>query len=153
EHIGRAEQDSYAARSQDRYARAKADGFFAGEIQAVHNGKELVSEDEHPRADTNIQKLGKLKPAFKDGGTVTAGNSSGINDGAAALLIAAREKAESLGLRALGRVVGAPRGRPPARARAPPWPLRHRHDVHRGRPGPRDALRTGVLSGAILTPV
>jgi 3-oxoadipyl-CoA thiolase len=107
EHVGRAEQDTYAARSQDRYARAKADGFFAGEIQPVHNGKELVSDDEHPRGDSSIEKLGKLKPAFKEGGTVTAGNSSGINDGAAALLIAAREKAESLGLRALGRVVAS----------------------------------------------
>jgi len=107
EHVGRAEQDGYAARSQDRYARARADGFFAGEIQAVHNGTELVSEDEHPRAGTTIEKLGKLKPAFKDGGTVTAGNSSGINDGAAALIVAAREKAESLGLRALGRVVAS----------------------------------------------
>ena len=107
EHVGRAEQDSYAARSQDRYARAKADGFFTGEIQAVHNGMELVSEDEHPRAGSTIDKLGQLKPAFKDDGTVTAGNSSGINDGAAALLIAAREKAESLGLRALGRVVAS----------------------------------------------
>ena len=48
ENVGRAEQDSYAARSQDRYARAKADGFFAGEIQGVHNGKEFVGEDEHP---------------------------------------------------------------------------------------------------------
>jgi len=107
EHVGRAEQDSYAAGSQDRYARARADGFFAGEIQAVHNGTELVSEDEHPRAGTTIEKLGKLKPAFKDGGTVTAGNSSGINDGAAALIVAAREKAESLGLRTLGRIVAS----------------------------------------------
>ncbi|HEV8535892.1 MAG TPA: acetyl-CoA C-acyltransferase [Candidatus Limnocylindria bacterium] len=107
EHVGRAEQDGYAARSQDRYARAKADGFFAGEIQPVHNGKELIAEDEHPRGDSTIEKLGKLKPAFKEGGTVTAGNSSGINDGAAALLIAAREKAEALGLRALGRVVAS----------------------------------------------
>ena len=107
ERVDRAEQDSYAARSQDRYARAKRDGFFAGEIQPVHNGKELVSDDEHPRADSTIEKLGKLKPAFKEGGTVTAGNSSGINDGAAALLIVAREKAESLGLRALGRVVAS----------------------------------------------
>jgi 3-oxoadipyl-CoA thiolase len=107
EHVGRAEQDSYAARSQDRYARAKKDGFFAGEIQSVHNGKELITDDEHPRADSSVEKLGKLKPAFKEGGTVTAGNSSGINDGAAALLIAAREKAESLGLRSLGRVVAS----------------------------------------------
>ncbi|OLC21594.1 MAG: beta-ketoadipyl CoA thiolase [Chloroflexi bacterium 13_1_40CM_68_21] len=107
EHVGRAEQDSYAARSQDRYAQAKADGFFSGEIQPVHNGKELISEDEHPRPNSSIEKLGKLKPAFKENGTVTAGNSSGINDGAAALVIAAREKARALGLRPLGRVVAS----------------------------------------------
>ena len=107
EHVGRAEQDSYAARSQDRYARAKAEGFFAGEIQPVHNGKELISEDEHPRPDSSIDKLGKLKPAFKENGTVTAGNSSGINDGAAALVIAAREKARALGLRPVGRIVAS----------------------------------------------
>ena len=107
EHVGRAEQDSYAARSQELYARAKAEGFFAGEIQPVHNGKELISEDEHPRPDSSIEKLGKLKPAFKENGTVTAGNSSGINDGAGALLIAAREKARALGLRPLGRVVAS----------------------------------------------
>ena len=107
EHVGRAEQDSYAARSQERYARAKAEGFFAGEIQPVHNGKELISEDEHPRPDSSIDKLGKLKPTFKENGTVTAGNSSGINDGAAALVIAAREKARTLGLRPLGRIVAS----------------------------------------------
>jgi acetyl-CoA acetyltransferase family protein len=107
EHVGRAEQDAYAARSQDRYARAKADGFFTGELQPVHNGTALVSEDEHPRAGSNIEKLGKLKPAFKEGGTVTAGNSSGVNDGAAALIVAAREKAEALGLPALGRIVAS----------------------------------------------
>ena len=107
EHVGRAEQDSYAARSQDRYARAKAEGFFAGEIQPVHNGKELISEDEHPRPGSSIDKLGKLKPAFKENGTVTAGNSSGINDGAAALVIAAREKARALGLRPVGRIVAS----------------------------------------------
>jgi len=107
EHIGRAEQDGYAARSQDRYGRAKANGFFAGEIQPVHNGKELVSDDEHPRADSSIEKLAKLKPAFRENGTVTAGNSSGINDGAAALIVAAREKARSLGLQPLGRIVAS----------------------------------------------
>ena len=107
EHVGRAEQDGYAARSQDRYARAKASGFFGAEIQPVHNGTALVTDDEHPRPESTIERLGKLKPAFKDAGTVTAGNSSGINDGAAALLVAAREKAEALGLRALGRVVAS----------------------------------------------
>jgi 3-oxoadipyl-CoA thiolase len=107
EHVSRAEQDNYAARSQERYARAKADGFFGWEIQAVHNGRELVAEDEHPRPESTVEKLAKLRPAFRDGGTVTAGNSSGINDGAAALLIAARETARSLGLRPLGRIVAS----------------------------------------------
>ena len=107
EHIGRAEQDAYATRSQERYARAKSAGFFTGEVQSVHNGKELISEDEQPRPDSSLEKLGKLKPAFKENGTVTAGNSSGINDGAAALLIASREKARALGLRPLGRIVAS----------------------------------------------
>ena len=106
-HVGRAEQDGYAARSQDHYAKAKAAGFFTGEIQSVHNGTELVSEDEHPRPESSLEKLGKLKPAFRENGTVTAGNSSGINDGAAALLIGSREKARALGLRPLGRVVAS----------------------------------------------
>jgi acetyl-CoA acetyltransferase family protein len=107
EHVSRQEQDAYAARSQQRYARAKADGFFTGEIQSVHNGTQLVNDDEHPRADTTAEKLAKLKPAFAEGGTVTAGNSSGINDGAAALVIASREKARALGVRPLGRVVAS----------------------------------------------
>src|ERR1043166_8651382 len=64
EKISREAQDAFALESQKRYQRAKADGFFAGEIQAVHNGKELVSEDEHPRADVTLEKLAKLKPAF-----------------------------------------------------------------------------------------
>ena len=107
ESVPRAAQDEYANRSQQRYAAAKRDGFFSGEIQSVHNGKELVTEDEHPRPDATLDKLAKLKPAFKEGGTVTAGNSSGINDGAAALVVASREKAESLGVRPLGRVVAS----------------------------------------------
>src|SRR5437773_4044837 len=105
EKVAREAQDRYALRSQQRYAKSKADGFFAGEIQSVHNGKELVAEDEHPRPDVTLEKLAKLKPAFKDGGTVTAGNSSGVNDGAAALLVMSRIKAKQLGLPALGRVV------------------------------------------------
>jgi 3-oxoadipyl-CoA thiolase len=114
EKVAREAQDKYALRSQQRYAKAKADGFFAGEIQSVHNGKELVAEDEHPRPDVTLEKLAKLKPAFKDGGTVTAGNSSGINDGAAALLVMSRVKAKQLGLPALGRVVAsASAGVPP----------------------------------------
>jgi acetyl-CoA acetyltransferase family protein len=107
EKVSREAQDAFALESQRRYQKAKAAGFFAGEIQPVHNGKELVSEDEHPRPDVTLDKLAKLKPAFKKDGTVTAGNSSGINDGAAALLIASREKAQALGLRPLGRVIAS----------------------------------------------
>jgi 3-oxoadipyl-CoA thiolase len=107
EKVTRAAQDAYALGSQQRYAKAKASGFFTGEIQSVHNGKELVAEDEHPRPDVTLEKLAKLKPAFKDGGTVTAGNSSGINDGAVALIVASREKATALGLPALGRFVAS----------------------------------------------
>jgi 3-oxoadipyl-CoA thiolase len=107
ENVSRAAQDEYALASQQRYANAKAAGFFSGEIQSVHNGKELVHDDEHPRSDVTLEKLAKLKPAFKEDGTVTAGNSSGINDGAAALVVASREKAASLGLAILGRIVAA----------------------------------------------
>jgi acetyl-CoA acetyltransferase family protein len=105
--VSREDQDAYALRSQQRYAKAKAEGFFAGEIVAVDTPAGTVTEDEQPRSDTTLEKLAKLKPAFRQGGTVTAGNSSGINDGAAALIIAAREKAEALGIRPLGRVVAS----------------------------------------------
>ena len=101
--VAREEQDAYAARSQERYARAKADRFFEGEIVDVAG----VVADEHPRPGTTVEQLAKLKPAFKTGGSVTAGNSSGINDGAAALLITSRERAAALGLRPLGRVAAA----------------------------------------------
>jgi len=107
EGIPREEQDAYAARSQQRYAKGKADGFFAGEIVAIDTPGGSVSEDEHPRPDSTPEKLAKLKPAFRKGGTVTAGNSSGINDGAAALVVASRAKAKALGIRPLGRVVAA----------------------------------------------
>ena len=107
ESVARKAQDEYALRSQQRYAKAKESGFFAGEIQSVHNGTALVHDDEHPRPDVTLEKLAKLKPAFKENGTVTAGNSSGINDGAAALVVASREKAEALGLPVLARIVAS----------------------------------------------
>ncbi len=107
ENVSRAAQDEWALRSQQRYAKAKASGFFTAEIQSVHNGKELVTEDEHPRPDSSLEKLAKLKPAFKENGTVTAGNAAGINDGAAALLMMSRVKAKLLGLPALGRVLAS----------------------------------------------
>jgi acetyl-CoA acetyltransferase family protein len=105
--VPREAQDAYAARSQERYAKAKADGFIGGEIVTVHCPSGDVDEDEHPRPGTTAAQLARLKPAFREGGTVTAGNSSGINDGAAALVIAAREVAERMGIRPLGRVVAS----------------------------------------------
>lgn len=107
EGVLREEQDAYALRSQQRYARARAEGFFTGEIVPLDTPAGRVTEDEHPRADASLDKLAKLKPAFREGGTVTAGNSSGVNDGAAALVIASREKAEALGIRPLGRIVAS----------------------------------------------
>jgi acetyl-CoA acetyltransferase family protein len=106
--ISREEQDAYALLSQQRYAQAKARGFFAGEICPIPlpDGT-TMSEDEHPRPDTSLEKLAKLRPAFREGGTVTAGNSSGINDGAALLLVVSEEALRQYELRPLARIVGA----------------------------------------------
>jgi 3-oxoadipyl-CoA thiolase len=97
--VSREEQDEFALRSQQRWAAAD----FSDELVAV-NG---VERDEHPRPDTSLEKLGALRPAFREGGTVTAGNSSGLNDGAAALVIASEEKAAQLGVEPLGAFVGS----------------------------------------------
>ena len=101
--VSREEQDTFALQSQRRWAVADADGRFADELVAVGD----VSRDEHPRPDTDEEKLAALKPAFREGGTVTAGNSSGINDGAAALVIASEERARELGVEPLGAFVGS----------------------------------------------
>jgi 3-oxoadipyl-CoA thiolase len=101
--VSREEQDVFALRSQGRWAAAAEAGRFADELVAV-NG---VERDEHPRPDTSAQKLATLKPAFRENGTVTAGNSSGINDGAAAVVIASEEKAAELGVEPLGRFVAS----------------------------------------------
>ena len=101
--IGRAEQDAFALESQKRHAAAVAAGRFRDEIVPVGE----VDTDEHPRPDTTQDKLASLQPAFRANGTVTAGNSSGVNDGAAALVLASEEKAERLGARPLGRFVGS----------------------------------------------
>jgi acetyl-CoA C-acetyltransferase len=90
--VTREEQDAFALQSQRRWAAADEAGRFADELVSV-NG---TSRDEHPRPETDEEKLAGLKPAFRQGGTVTAGNSSGINDGAAALVIASEEKAREL---------------------------------------------------------
>jgi acetyl-CoA acetyltransferase family protein len=102
--VSREDQDAFALRSQQRWAAADEAGRFDDELVAV-NG---VGRDEHPRPDTSAEKLGALKPAFRsNGGSVTAGNSSGINDGAAALVIASEEKARQLGAEPLGAFVGS----------------------------------------------
>jgi acetyl-CoA C-acetyltransferase len=102
--VSREEQDRFALRSQQRWAAAAEAGRFDDELVGV-NG---IERDEHPRPDTNAEKLAALKPAFHaHGGTVTAGNSSGINDGAAALVIASEEKAQELAVEPLGLFVGS----------------------------------------------
>jgi 3-oxoadipyl-CoA thiolase len=108
--ITREEQDRYALLSQQRAARAVAEGKFRDEIVPVpvpQPSEEplVVDRDEHPRPDTTLEALARLRPAFRKGGTVTAGNSSGINDGAAALLLVEASTARALGLRPMARVV------------------------------------------------
>ena len=101
--VTREEQDAFALRSQQRWTAADEAGRFADELVGVDG----VERDEHPRPDTSAEKLATLRPAFREGGTVTAGNSSGINDGAAALVIASEEKARELGIEPLGRFLGS----------------------------------------------
>ena len=101
--VSREDQDAYALASQQRWAAAAAAGRFDDELVPVGD----VTRDEHPRPDTTLEKLGSLKPAFRPGGTVTAGNASGINDGAAALVIASEEKARELGVKPLGSFLGS----------------------------------------------
>lgn len=108
--ISRADQDLFAYRSQMKCAAAQQAGFFAGEITPVtiagRKGEIIVNTDEHPRADTTLEALGKLKTPFRADGTVTAGNASGVNDGAAALLIASAEAANAYGLTPRARIIG-----------------------------------------------
>ncbi|HOK07913.1 MAG TPA: thiolase family protein [Syntrophales bacterium] len=106
--VSRQEQDAYALRSQERALEAIERGYFRDEIVPVvirKKGETVVFDrDEHPRA-TTMEKLAALGPAFKRGGTVTAGNSSGLNDGAVAILVMSRRRCETLGLKPLGRFV------------------------------------------------
>jgi 3-oxoadipyl-CoA thiolase len=101
--VSREDQDAFALDSQRRWAAADAAGRFADELVPVGD----VVRDEHPRPDTSVEKLAALKPAFREGGTVTAGNASGINDGAAALVVASEERARELGVAPLGTFVGS----------------------------------------------
>jgi acetyl-CoA C-acetyltransferase len=101
--VSREDQDAFALRSQQRWVAATDAGRFDDELVPVGD----VTRDEHPRPDTSAEKLAALKPAFRRDGSVTAGNSSGLNDGAAAVVIASEEKARELGIKPLGAFVGS----------------------------------------------
>jgi 3-oxoadipyl-CoA thiolase len=116
--ISRADQDAFAYRSQQKAKAAQESGFFAREITPVtikgRKGDTVVDRDEHPRGDTTLEMLAKLKTPFRDPGTVTAGNASGVNDGSAALLMASEDGARRHGLTPRARVVAmATAGVPP----------------------------------------
>jgi 3-oxoadipyl-CoA thiolase len=109
--VTRADQDAFALRSQRRAAAAEARGYFTTEIVRVQapNGKGpaiVVDRDEHPRPDTTLEQLAKLKTPFRNPGTVTAGNASGVNDGAAAMIVASEEAVKQHGLTPRARVLG-----------------------------------------------
>jgi acetyl-CoA acyltransferase len=110
--VSREDQDRFALRSQERYAAAQARGFFAAELLPVEIAQRkgnalVVSRDEHPRADTTLQQLAKLPTPFRANGTVTAGNASGINDGACALIVASEKAIARCNLTPRARVVVA----------------------------------------------
>ncbi len=117
-HVSRDDQDAFAYRSQQRAARAQAGGFFSGEIVGVEVPRRrqdplIVDTDEHPRPETSMEKLAELRPIFDDG-TITAGNASGINDGAAAALVVSESVLERLGATPMAKILGmATAGVPP----------------------------------------
>jgi len=109
--VARADQDAFAIRSQQRWAAAHAAGFFKGEIVPVTIAQKkgepkVIDTDEHPRPDTTIEALAKLKGVVKPDGSVTAGNASGVNDGACALLLASASAVDKFGLKPRGKVLG-----------------------------------------------
>jgi acetyl-CoA C-acetyltransferase len=103
--ISREEQDRFALRSQDRAARALEEGHFEDEIVPIPFGDDAFTRDEHPRPGVTLESLAKLRPVFREDGTVTAGNSSGINDGAATVVLMSASEAECRGLRPRLRLV------------------------------------------------
>ncbi|WP_299937770.1 3-oxoadipyl-CoA thiolase [uncultured Nitratireductor sp.] len=117
--VSRADQDAFAVRSQNKAVAAQENGRLAKEIIPVtipqrKGDPVVVDRDEHPRPGTTVEKLGKLPTPFREGGTVTAGNASGVNDGAAALIIASEEAAKKYGLTPIARILGgATAGVPP----------------------------------------
>jgi 3-oxoadipyl-CoA thiolase len=109
--VARKDQDAFALRSQQRAGKAIASGYFAEEIVAVEiaggkAGPIIVDKDEHPRPDTTLEALSKLKPFARNPGTITAGNASGVNDGAAAMILASGQAVKEHGLTPRGRVLG-----------------------------------------------
>ena len=109
--VARKDQDAFALRSQQRAGKAIASGYFAEEIVAVEipggkAGPIIVDKDEHPRPDTTLEGLAKLKPFARNPGTITAGNASGVNDGAAAMILASEAAAKEYGLMPRARVLG-----------------------------------------------
>jgi 3-oxoadipyl-CoA thiolase len=109
--VTRADQDAFALRSQQRAGKAMAGGYFAEEIVPVEvpggkAGPVKVDKDEHPRPDTTLEQLAKLKTPFRNPGTVTAGNASGVNDGAAAMILASEDAVKAHGLNPTARVLG-----------------------------------------------
>ncbi len=117
--INREEADKFALRSQQRYAVAKGEGFFSGEIAAVELPPSRkgpvppIADDEHPRPNTDLDALAKMRPLY-DGGVTTAGNASGVNDGAVALIIASKEAGDKAGVKPIARVIAsASAGVPP----------------------------------------
>ena len=104
--ISREEQDEFASESHRKAVRATVEGFFSDEIIPIKlKDGSILDKDETPRQDTSRERLSKLKPAFKDGGTVTAGNSSSLNDGASCVLIMSREEAEIRGVKPLAKIL------------------------------------------------
>lgn len=117
--VTRQDQDAFAVQSQQRAAKAQDNGYFAEEIVPVEvpggkSGPLTIDKDEHPRADTTLDNLARLKTPFRDPGTVTAGNASGVNDGAAAMILASADAVARHGLKARARILGmATAGVPP----------------------------------------
>jgi 3-oxoadipyl-CoA thiolase len=112
--IARDDQDAFAFRSQQRVGKARDRGFFDGEIAPVtikdRKGEVVVAQDEHPRPDTTLAALQALKPIVREDGTVTAGNASGVNDGAAAMILASEEMVRKYGLEPIARIEGGASG-------------------------------------------
>jgi 3-oxoadipyl-CoA thiolase len=109
--VTRADQDAFAIRSQQRASKAIASGYFRAEIVPVEvsggkAGPTVVDQDEHPRPDTTLEALAKLKTPFRNNGTVTAGNASGVNDGAAAMIVASEAAVKAHGLTPRARILG-----------------------------------------------